>query len=419
MLYDNSLIVSVLSEAFELTKKDRYKEVIKETIDFVKRELLFQDSGFYSALDADSEGEEGKFYVWIQEEVNKILGEDADLFCEYYNVTAGGNWEGKNILRVLEPLDVFAAKKNLSTDDLKKILEKCRSKLLITREKRPRPLLDDKIILGWNALMNTACSKAFAATGDEDYKLLAEKNMQFVIKKFMKENSKEFYHTWKNDHAKYPAFLDDYAFLIQALIHLHEITADKKWLLEANEITEYVLENFSEESTGFFYFTHQKQQDVILRKKEVYDGAVPSGNSVMAFNLHYLSIIFDRKDWRQRSDEIVASLERVISGYPTSFGNWGCLFLEKVYGTNELVIVGDEYQKFLKEVIAAFIPHRVLMASHDPDQDFPLLKEKNVKRATQIFLCKDFTCLAPFFSLKELLENLKADYPEKSKPEFA
>jgi uncharacterized protein len=407
MLYDNALIISVLSEAFQLTKKERYKEVITETMNFVKRELLYHDNGFYSALDADSEGEEGKFYVWKKEEVYEILEKDAPLFCEYYNIMPAGNWEGKNILRVLEPVEIFAAKKGISADELKKILQNCRTKLLSIREKRARPQLDDKIILGWNALMNTACSKAYAATGNEEYKLLAERNIQFLIEKFVQKNSKEFYHTWKNDKAKYPAFLDDYAFFIQALINLHEITANKDWLLKAKEITEFVIENFSEEETGFFFFTNRNQKDIILRKKEVYDGAVPSGNSVMAYNLHYLSIVFDIKNWRQRSDEITASLARVITGYPTSFGTWGCLFMEKVYGTNELVILGKDYKKFLKEVIAAFIPHKVLISLHDPDQDFPILKGKDVKGATQIFLCKDYTCLAPFFSLQDLLENLK------------
>ena len=419
MLYDNALIISVLSEAFELTKKERYKEVINESIDFVKRELLYHDAGFYSALDADSEGEEGKFYVWKQEEVYGILKNDAQLFCEYYNITPAGNWEGKNILRVPEHPEIFAAKKGLSTDELKKILQRCKLKLLRIREKRPRPQLDDKIILGWNALMNTACSKAFAATGNEEYKLLAECNIQFLIEKFMKGDSKEFYHTWKNDIAKYPAFLDDYAFLIQALINLHEASANKDWLLKAKEITEFVIENFSEEATGFFFYTHRNQQDVIIRKKEVYDGAVPSGNSVMAYNLHYLSIIFDNNDWYQRSVDMTASLARVITGYPTSFGSWGCLYLEKIYGSNELVVVGKDYKKILKEVIAAFIPHKVLMASHDSDQDFPLLKGKNVKGATQIFLCRDYTCLAPFFSLQDLLDNLKADYAEKLKSKIS
>lgn len=240
-------------------------------MEFVKRELLHPLKGFYAALDADSEGTEGKFYVWSLKEIKEVLGEDAAIFCEYYNVTEQGNWEHTNILWVKKPLEIFADEKDIPVTELKILLDEGKRKLLIQRNKRTRPLLDDKIILGWNALMNTACSKAFGATGKEQYRKLAIENMQFLLNNFKEKEGDGFHHTWKNDTAKYPAFLDDYAFLIQALIYLQEITADTTWLAKARTITAFVIENFSEEDTGFFFYTPREQTDVIVRKKEVYD----------------------------------------------------------------------------------------------------------------------------------------------------
>ncbi|MBP6232010.1 MAG: thioredoxin domain-containing protein [Chitinophagaceae bacterium] len=410
MLYDNALLVSVLSEAYQLTGKERYKEVIEETMEFVQRELLHPAKGFYAALDADSEGVEGKFYVWDYEEVKSLLGSNAGIFCEYYNITEEGNWEHSNILRVKMAERDFAVKKKLTIDELKKILLTGKEKLLQKRNERIHPLLDDKIILGWNALMNIACSKAFAATGNEKYRTLAIENMQFVFNNFKGKEENEFHHTWKNDKAKYPAFLDDYAFLIQALIQLQEITTETKWLIHAKSITEFVIKNFSEPDTGFFFYTPYGQTDVIVRKKEVYDGAVPSGNSVMAYNLHQLSILFDKRDWEQRCLAMTSSLARAITRYPTSFGNWACLLQEIIAGTNEIALIGKDFSGIHNELLGQYIPHRVLMTSETANPVFPLL-EKPVAETTAIYLCRNYTCQNPVFSAKELM--LLINSPQK------
>jgi len=410
MLYDNALLVSVLSEAYQLTGKERYKEVIEETMEFVQRELLHPAKGFYAALDADSEGVEGKFYVWDYEEVKSLLGSNAGIFCEYYNITEEGNWEHSNILRVKMAERDFAVKKKLTIDELKKILLTGKEKLLQKRNERIHPLLDDKIILGWNALMNIACSKAFAATGNEKYRILAKENMQFVFNNFKGKEENEFHHTWKNDKAKYPAFLDDYAFLIQALIQLQEITTETKWLIHAKSITEFVIKNFSEPDTGFFFYTPYGQTDVIVRKKEVYDGAVPSGNSVMAYNLHQLSILFDKRDWEQRCLAMTSSLARAITRYPTSFGNWACLLQEIIAGTNEIALIGKDFSGIHNELLGQYIPHRVLMTSETANPVFPLL-EKPVAETTAIYLCRNYTCQNPVFSAKELM--LLINSPQK------
>jgi uncharacterized protein YyaL (SSP411 family) len=403
MLYDNALLISVLSEAFQLTKKTRYKEVIQETIEFVERELSHPAGGFYSALDADSEGEEGKFYIWDMEEVEDVLGGDAAIFCEYFNVTAKGNWEGKNILNTSKPVGEFSKSKNLTSGELEDIIARGRDKLLSARSKRPRPLLDDKIILSWNALMNTAVSKAFAATGNNEYRQLAVRNMDFLLKNFSVD--KKFHHAWKNDQAKYPAFLDDHAFLIQALVHLQEITADTAWLVKARDITEMVIATFSDEDSPFFFYTSAKQTDVIIRKKEVYDGAVPSGNSIMCQNLLQLSVLFDRPEWRERSEKAIVSLGNAITKHPTSFAAWGCLLQEIVDGTQEIAVIGKGSLNLAEKILGEYIPHRVFMASEDI-VEFPLIRDKNITEKPVIFLCQQYACRHPVSSAEELMKMI-------------
>lgn len=412
MLYDNALLVITLSEAYQLTKRERYKEVIDETIAFVKRELLHSANGFYAALDADSEGVEGKFYVWNKEEIDRILGNDAGLFCEYYDVSEKGNWEHTNILRVTKPLEEFAAEKNMAPEEVKIVLQRSCKQLLTERDNRTRPLTDDKIILGWNALMNTACSKAYAATGNEEYRQLAISNMQFMLAAFSEKGSPAYFHTWKNGHAKYPAFLDDYAYLLQSLLQLQEITADTGWLRIATELAEHIISSFSEPETGFFFYTPAGQQDVIVRKKEVYDGAVPSGNAVMAVNLWHLSILLgDGKkgnDWKERSLKMANSLGGATTRYPTSFGNWACLLQEIAAGTNEIAITGPGFELVHKELLAAYLPHRVMMAAELPDEAWPLLAGKAGSGKPSIYLCSNYTCRPPVFSAKELISLINS-----------
>ncbi len=404
MLYDNALLISVLSEAFQLTKKERYKEVIEETIDFIQRELLAKNGkGFFAALDADSEGVEGKFYVWNLTEIKELLGEDAPIYCLFYDVSQNGNWEHSNILRVKKSIEEFATEQNIPVDKLKKLLAKGNDKLFEKRKDRIRPSLDDKVILGWNALMNKACCKAFAATGIEKYKQLAIDNMLFLLSNFAANENKELHHTWKNGEAKFPAFLDDYANLIEALIYLQEITADKKWLNKAKELSEVVVANFKEVETGFFYFTPAGQKDVIVRKKEVYDGAVPSGNSVMAYNLWKLSLLFDKKEWREQSINMVSSLSKAIIKHPVSFANWASLLLEITEGTHELAIIGSESRFLLNNILKEYIPHSLIMASNEEDAIYPLLANKQALVKTSIYMCRNYTCDKPVFSLNDLM----------------
>lgn len=398
MLYDNALLVATLSEAYQATKEERYREAIEETLRFVEREMMHVDGGFFSALDADSEGVEGKFYVWDYEEVRSIVGDHADIFCQYFNIKKEGNWEGKNILHTSLTFEDFAGQSKLSPEDLREIISEGKRKLLEARAQRIRPSLDDKVILGWNALMNQAYSKAYAATGNVHYREVAERNMTFLLRTFTDGN--QWWHTWKDGQAKHPAFLDDFASLITALIELTQITADHKWLRQGEALTRVVLEQFDDPGSAFFFYTNVAQKDILLRKKELYDGAVPSGNSLMACNLNLLSVFFAKPEWKKRAETMMLSLSDVIVKYPTSFGVWLSVLFEFIQGINEIAVVGPGYEEKLKELLSIYIPHKVIMASKEADNDFPLLKDK-FGNELLIYLCKDYACQRPVRTLEE------------------
>jgi len=404
MLYDNALLVITLSEAYQITHHKRYIETIGQTIDFIEREMMWHEGGFYSALDADSEGEEGKFYVWEKAEVDSVLEDDAAMFCAYYDVTAKGNWEGKNILHVPVPA-ISADPSNEEGEALMNKLAACRKKLLLQRGKRARPLLDDKMLLGWNALMNTACSKAYAATGEERYRQLAVENMRFITDHFSGKTRGAFYHTFKNGLAGHDAFLDDYAYLIQALIHLQEITGNAGYLELAREITEFVIEGFTDAGSDFFFFTHRSQQDVILRKKEIYDSAVPSGNSVMAGNLLYLSRVFDNSEWKKKADAMVGTLLGLIVRYPTSFGGWANQLISMTAGFKEIIITGEKFNEILFGILHIFIPARILQSSSATNEIYPLLKGKQYDEPFLVYVCENYVCQPPLTSLSSFTKQ--------------
>ncbi len=402
MLYDNALLINVLAEAFQLTGNTLYSQTIHHTIQFIQREMLSEEGGFFSALDADSEGVEGKFYTWSKAEAEEILGDDANIFCEFYDITEQGNWEHTNILWITKSLQQFASEKGIDETELNKRLEICQSRLLEARSTRIRPMLDDKILLGWNALMNVACSKAYAATGLNIYKEIAIKNAAFLQSSFEDASSGEWLHTYKNDNAKYPAFLDDYAYLINAYIHLQEITGNPEYLHKSKRIVEIVAQNFLEESSGFFFFTSKSQKDVIVRKKEIYDAAIPSGNSTMAINLHYLGIIFDNPAWIGQSRTMVEQLGNVVTRYPGSFANWACLLQQFIYGVPEIAITGNASFDILPEILKEYIPVKVVQAAKEPLEEFPLLQGKSFGSSSLIYVCKDYSCKKPIENIKEI-----------------
>ncbi|CAL1521363.1 thioredoxin domain-containing protein [Chitinophaga sp. MM2321] len=408
MLYDNALLIDVLCDAWQLTRNKVYAQTIKDTLGFITREMTSPEGGFYAALDADSEGVEGKFYTWSKAEIHHILGEQAKPFCAFYDVREEGNWEEQNILWVQQPLEQFAAEKGYDAAVLEAMLQGCREKLLAVRANRIRPALDDKILLGWNALLVHACCKAFAALGEETYRQMAIRNMDFCLANFRQhEDGQAFYHTWKGGQAKYPAFLDDYACLIRALIALQEITGDTAYLYKAHDLTAFVNDHFGDDSGHFFYYTIDGQDDVIVRKKEIYDGAVPSGNAIMIQNLWYLSIVFDNKQWADKCVAAVSSLSQTVVRYPTSFGVWASQLLQFVKGTPELAVVGQDFKARMNEAGNWFIPFRVLIGAEKNISDLPLLRERARENDTLVYLCKDYHCIKPVFYMREIINLLE------------
>jgi uncharacterized protein YyaL (SSP411 family) len=405
MLYDNALLIVAMAEAYQITGRRIYSDTINHTIRFIQSELSGPEGGFYAALDADSEGVEGKFYTWSYEEINYVLDSRAGLFCRVFRVKPGGNWEHTNILHMAEDLAAVSGDENIDEAELENILAGCKEKLLEVRASRVRPQLDDKILLGWNALMNIALSKAAAATGNGSYLSLAVSNMEFMLKAFRNEDG-SFAHTYKNNISKYPAFLDDYAYLISALIHLQEITANQEWLKIAKSLTNFVIGSFGQEGPLFFY-TPVGQEDVIIRKKEIYDGATPSGNSVMMWNLYQLGTIFDISEWKSRSLEMAASVKEAVIKYPGSFGVWAGFLLSTTYGIPEIAITGEESTVLSNEFLRTFIGYNVFQSATLSNNYFPLLAEKPFSRKGMIFLCQDYACQAPVKTVAELVNLLE------------
>ncbi|TWW01737.1 thioredoxin domain-containing protein [Chitinophaga pinensis] len=406
MLYDNALLVDVMSEAYQLTGNELYAKTIADTLSFIEREMTGTGSGFYSALDADSEGVEGKFYTWSKEEIEQILGADAALFCAFYDVTEEGNWEETNILWITKPAAVFAAEQGITVEALERSLAVSREKLMAVRAKRIRPGLDDKIILGWNALMIHACCKAYAASGVERYREMGVNAMNFCLEHLQNTDKQSFFHTFKAGVAKYPAFLDDYAWMVRALIALQEVTGDSEWLGKAKELTEYVVNNFSDEGGIYFYYTEAGQTDVIVRKKEVYDGATPSGNAVMAANLLYLSVVYDRKDWSDRGITMLAGQSQTAVRYSTSFGVWAGVLLQQVIGVREIAVVGAEYKSRMQDTNRHYIPFKVMLGAATDQPGLPLLEQRERPGQTLIYVCEHYHCIKPVNYIEEII-NLK------------
>ena len=352
-----------------------------------------EDGGFLSALDADSEGVEGKFYTWSASEIKQLLKSDAPLFMAYYGVTENGNWEHTNILHTPQSRNAVAQSFGISESEILLIIQDCNAVLMVERNKRGRPQTDDKQLLGWNALMNTAFSKAYAATGNKNYLTLAQKNMMHLFECFKDSNGDGWLHTYKNGTAKTPAFLDDYAYLIEALIQLQTVSGDFHWLEKAGEITDYVNAHFIESSTGFYVYTHDAQTDVIIRKKEVYDGATPSGNAVMAGNLLHLSVAYGNDKYLSLSKQTCLSLLPAITKHPGSFGVWATILLNQVVGLRELTLVGLGVLPYLEAALPLFRPNLILNISENRLTSISAISKKIIDNQEVTFqICENQTC---------------------------
>jgi uncharacterized protein len=286
------------------------------------------------------------------------------------------------------------------------LLDSARNMLLKARSGRIRPQLDDKVLLGWNALMNTAYSRLYASLQDRHYLDIAVRNMEFLLKAF-DAGEQGLYHTYKNEIARYPAFLDDYAFLIEALIQLQEVSGDLSYIDKAVEFTELLITGFSDEESGLFFFTRKGQEDIIVRKKDIYDGAIPSGNSTMCWNLYYLGMVSGNQRWIDRSLRMISSLAEVVKKYPTSFGVWATNMQAFTFSVPEIALIGEGADNLRKEILGTYIPNRIFQSSPTENSRYPLLAGKPESSDPLIYLCKNYSCQNPVREVKQLIRQLK------------
>lgn len=406
MLYDNAQLLRLYAEAWQVDPNPLYKPVVSETVVFLKRELLSPENGFYSALDADSEGEEGKFYVWTKAELQTIIGDGFERFSQYYNVNSLGFWEhNQYILMRTESNESFAENNRLSVDDLQYMVQVWKQKLLIEREKRVRPGLDDKILASWNAMTISGLVSCYKAFGETEHLELALANASFLKKKMIRESG-EIFHSYKNSQAKISGFLEDYAFAIEAFTALFEVTGQKQWLDDAQRLTEFALQQFFDEQKSVFYFTSNDQQDLIARTIEIHDNVIPSSNSVMARNLFRLSYLLDRPDYLNIAQKMLDQISRNVIEYPSGYSNWSQLLLDLTASHFEVVIIGERALEFLTEIQKNYLPN-VIFCTGTTEDELPLMKNRYVSGKTLIYICQNKSCQLPVETVEEALALIR------------
>jgi uncharacterized protein YyaL (SSP411 family) len=404
MLYDNGQLISLYSEAYTWNRDPLYKQIVDETIAFVQGELTSPDNGYYSALDADSEGVEGKFYTFTKEEIEELLGDDATLFCIYYNITEDGNWEEEatNVFFRKDDNAELAGKLGISESELKAKIATLRTRVFESRSHRIRPGLDYKIIASWNGLMLKGLCDAVRAFNDEVYLDLAIKNAEFILNHLVDDNGKLIrIHQSQNKIA----FLDDYANVIDALIALYEVTFDMKWLEAAKAFTDLAIELYYDENEGMFFYTAADNEQLIARKSEIMDGVIPASNSVMARNLKKLALLFEEEQYEQISAQLLRNLMPYMAKYGSVYSNWAMLLLEEVFGTYEVAVTGPEVADMRREIEENYIPNKIMLGGNK--ENLPLLQGRTGD-TTRIFICKDKTCGLPAHNVVQALKQITA-----------
>ncbi|MFQ5929312.1 MAG: thioredoxin domain-containing protein [Acidobacteriota bacterium] len=416
MLYDNAVLSRVYLEAYQVTGNPYYREIVRETLGYVQREMTDPAGGFYSAQDADSEGEEGKFYVWAPSEVEAVLGkEDAKIFDEYYDVTSSGNFEGKNILHHRMELKGLSRSMEMSVEELKKRLDQACRKLLKAREERIKPGLDDKCLAAWNGMMLTAFAEAAFALNDGTFLKTTLGNAEFLTSKMLVEG--RLVRSWKQGKAQLNAYLEDYALVIEGLLATYQACGDVRWLEHARRLIQLQFDLFQDEQNGDFYFTSSDHESLLVRQKEYMDNATPSGNSVSCLNLLRLALLFGKKDYRDQAERMLRQASGVLSQYPLAFAYW-LQALDFLFGpVQEIAAVGEQSERaaLLQPVRQRFLPNKVLAVMETADtelgQKIPLLQDKATidSRAT-VYVCQNYTCQRPATTVEEVERVLSPDF---------
>lgn len=406
MLYDNAQLVSLYSEAYQYTPDPLYKKVVFECLEFIEREMTSPEGAFYSAIDADSEGVEGKFYSFTKDEIKSILGEEADFFNTYYQVTEEGNWHEEETNVFFRKFDnaELSAQFGISEQILESKISAAKAKILEARSKRVRPGLDDKILASWNGLMLKAYADAYRVFAEPEFLVKAQKNAQFILENLIVDQ-KLLRVYQKNPDQKEPnaAFLDDYALVIEGFISLYESCFDEKHLELARKLSDMAISEFYDELSGMFFYTAKSGEQLIARKQEILDNVIPASNSVMAQNLFKLGHFYDNSNYLNISKQMLINVKPRIKSYASGFSNWASLLLVHVFGVYEIAITGPSAEEKRKEIEKYYIPNKILLGGSSGT--LPLLKDK-WSTETKIYVCQNKTCLLPVVEVIDAIKQI-------------
>ena len=418
MLYDNALLTTTYLETYQATGEAFYRTIAEETLDYVLREMYNPETGgFYSSQDADSEGVEGKFFVWTIDEIKDLLGaEHARIFCEYYDITESGNFEGKNILHVQTPPDVFARKLGIDLSALETILAEGRQKLFEVREQRVKPGLDDKILTSWNGLMVRSMASGYQILGHSRYLEAAEASANFVLTALSHDDGLLRTHRAGKSHLN--AYLEDYSYFIAGLINLYEATFNLHWLKDAQRLNEMMIEQFWDDAKGGFFFTSKGHESLIVRSKSAYDGATPSGTSIAVHSLLRLAKLLNQPDLSEKAQAALGLYSHQMESAPSGSAQLLCELDFLLSTPKEIAIAGqpnnEETKTALHTIHSRFIPQKVMAlldetaeAAQETEAFVPLLESKRqINGETTVYVCENYVCKAPTTDLVELESQL-------------
>ena len=405
MLYDNALLSRLYLHYFQVSQDATARDTVSGILDYVLREMTHPDGGFYSTQDADSEGHEGKFFVWDSAEIRDALGEsDGDLFNAYYNITDAGNFEGRNIPNVTRSIAEVAQVRGISEEELRGALERSRGKLFELREQRVKPDRDEKILTAWNGLMLASFAEAGVVLNRPGYTTAARRNAEFVLSSLRRDGS--LLRTWKDGIAKFNAYLEDYAFLIEGLVTLYETTGEFQWLKEALTLTERMIDEFWDEDAGAFFFTGKSHESLIVRSKDYFDNATPSGNSVAAMVLLRLAILMDSEKYRSLATAVLREVGDQARRYPSGFGYALSAAYFLLSSPREVAIVDSDQSnrgQMIAETWRRYLPNKVVASGGA----VPLLENRPmIDGLATAYVCENYTCKHPVTDLKALAELL-------------
>jgi hypothetical protein len=393
MLYDNAQLLSLYAHAYQVTGNPKFEKIMHQILQFLELELKSPAGGYFASLNADSEGEEGRFYVWSNAELKANLpAEHYRVFADFYNVSEKGNWEeGKNILHRTDNDAIVAARHHISEPELHKIISACSNRLLVLRNGRIRPSTDDKVLTSWNALLIKGLVDTYRAIGDQQVMKMAEETALFIKSNLLKDGI--IYRNYKNGKASISGFLDDYAYLADACIELYQVTFNEVWLKLALWITETAIERFSDENGVYFYYSSGDDTTLVARKLELTDNVLPSSNAVMAHNLLRLSVYFEQHQWRNRAEQMVATLAGQFESGGPYYARWDQVLGLLAYGVNEVVVTGEAASDVANRLQKSYLPHALFAGGIT--EDLPLLRNRVVEGKTLIYVCRQGVCQLP------------------------